>query len=167
MALLYSALSLEYCMDDMYSIYEVEKGNSLNWMESFTQLQEWSCEESFEMGLRAYELETWGDELIVEDLKPIADKLVEENQILGGKLAFLVIAFCYVLEAYRKLPNTLGNEQVSVLLSELKVYLRERWQTDLESGIINPELNDFHIPMAKEFAQRWKDRLELHVGEAS
>jgi hypothetical protein len=103
----------------------------------------------------------------VEDFNPIVKKILEKNQIRGGKLAFLVLALSYVLEVYLNLPNALGTEQVALLLSQFKVYLREKWQTDLDSGIISPELNRFHIPMARDFAQRWQNRVELLVKEAS
>lgn len=53
MALLYSALSLEYYMDEMYDVYEAVRKISCNWRESYFQLLNWSLEESFELGLSA------------------------------------------------------------------------------------------------------------------
>jgi hypothetical protein len=168
MGLLHSALSLEYYISDEFGdIYEDEKANRLIWTKSFTELLNWSLEESFELGLHDFELETWGDAVIFEDFKPIAEKLLEENQMLGGKLVFLVLALCYVLELYLNLPNALGVENITLLQSQLKIHLREKWKTDLDSGMINPELNSFHIPMAKDFAQRWQNRLGSLVDKAS
>jgi len=167
-ALLYSALSLEDYMNHDYGLYEDERDAfRTNWTEPFTQLLNWSIEKSFELGLRANELETWGDALLFEDFKPAVDKLLEENRIHGGKLVFLVLALYYILEVYKNIPNILGVEQIIRLQSALETYLREKWQTDLGNGITNPELNNFHIPLAKEFAQRWKDRVELYISKAS
>jgi hypothetical protein len=166
-ALLNAALSLEYFMNDEFSIYEDEKTSTLVWTNSLGHLLEWSTEQAFELGVPIHELETWGDALILEDFKPIAKELSEKNQTRGGKLAFLVLTLSYVLKVYLSLPNALGTEQIVLLLSQLKVYLREKWQTDLDSGIINQELNSFHVPMASDFAQRWQNRLELLVNEAS
>jgi len=75
-ALLYSALSIEEYMNEDYDLYEDEKGAfPTNWTESLTHLLNWSLEESFELGLRANELEMWGDTLIFEDFKPMVEKL--------------------------------------------------------------------------------------------
>ena len=63
-----------------------------------------------------HKLETWGDDLIFEDFKSIAEKISETNQIPGGKLLFLVLSFCYILEAYLNLPNVSGTKQVELLL---------------------------------------------------
>jgi len=166
-ALLNAALSLEYYMNDEFSLYEDEKSSALDWTDSLSYLLEWSTEQAFDLGVPIYELETWGDALILEDFKPSAKILSEKNQIRGGKLAFLVLALSYVLEAYLNLPNALGAEQVALLLSQFKVYLCEKWQTDLDSGIIDQELNSFHAPMARDFAQKWQNRLGLLLNEAS
>lgn len=166
-ALLYSALSLEYYMNETHHVYTDANGIFPEWEKTFVQLLNWSLEESRILGLGSDELEKWGDELLVEDFKSIADLLVAKNQIIGGKLAFLAVVLCYVLETYIPLPGALGTQQAVLLLAQLKKYLQEKWQTDLDSGIINPELNSFHVPMARDFARRWQSRLELLANEAS
>jgi len=69
----------------------------------------------------------------------------------------------YVIEVYIDFPYVKGVEQIIHLQSALGVYLREKWQTNLVNGIINPELKLIHIPLAKAFAQKWKDRVELYM----
>lgn len=81
-AFLNFALSLEYHMSDEFGLYENKDINSIIWRESLSHLLEWSLDKSFDLGLRAYELETWGDNLLLDDFKPIVEKLIEKNQML-------------------------------------------------------------------------------------
>jgi hypothetical protein len=166
-ALLNAALSLEYYMLETYDVYDDEQDKKLDWRNSLADLLDWSLEESYKLRIDVHDLEAWGDELLFQDFKPIAEEVIEKSTLTGGKIAFLVLFLSFVLEKYLNIPAALGKEQTHQLHSQLKEYLQASWQTNLDNEIINPELSNIHMSMARDFSERWQQRVESLTNNAS
>jgi hypothetical protein len=162
-ALLYSALSLEYYMNETYNIYEGERRIWPAWTESLEQLMRWSIDECWDLGLSAEELEAWGDDLLINGFIPIAGPFLEKVQASREKLAITVLVLSDVLKEYLNISEALGKDRVAVLFSELNKHLSQNWQVGLENSMVSPGLGDSPFLVAQEFAQAWRTQLESLV----
>jgi len=120
------------------------------------------CQERiYALGLGVWEQETFGDQLILDDFRPVAQQLASAPGPESGMVAFLDLTTALVLKAFSEYVSGAGRELADELRGEVETDLREAWGVDVAQGIVNPELAGVHLPQARAAARQWRRRLEL------
>jgi hypothetical protein len=166
LVLMQDALGFEYYLQEEFRLYDLGPGGSRRrkppeWVNHGERLGEWCQERIDALGLGVWEQETFGDQLILDDLHPVARLVASAPGPVGGKGAFLALTTALVLKAFAEYVSGAGRELADELRGEVETDLREAWGVDLARGSINPELAGVHLPQARSAARRWRRRLEL------
>jgi len=162
--LLQAAISLEYYMQEEFNLYDVGPGSRSpavpTWVKHGYRLSEWCQERVYELGLGVWEQETFTDELMLDDFRPVVQQVASAAGPGRGKVAFLALTTALVLEAFAEVVGGEGKERADELRGAVNAYLRKAWGVDLARGTVSPQLADVHLPLAREAARRWRRRLE-------
>ena len=154
LVLVQDALGFGYYMEEEFRLYDLGPDDSRmlkppEWLNHGERLHEWCQVRIYALGLGVWEQETFGDQLILNDFRPVAHQVASAPGPAGGKVAFLALTTDLVLRAFAEYVSGAGIELADELRSEVEEYLRQAWGIDLARGIVNPQLAAVHLPQAR------------------
>jgi hypothetical protein len=165
--LMQGALGFEYYMREEFGLYDLgpdddsRMSKPLEWVNHGERLYDCCQERIYALGLGQWEQGTFGDQLILDDFRPVAQQLASAPGPESGKVAFLALTTALVLKAFAEYVKGAERELADELRGEVETDLREAWGVDVARGIVNPALAGVHLPLARAAARLWSRRHEL------
>ncbi len=161
-----ATLGLEYFMQEEFCLYDVGPScappRSPEWLSHCED--DWFQKRIYELGMGCWEQEFFGDQLFLEDFRPVLKRVASSSGPRRGKVAFLALTTALILKNFAEYVSGVGRQRADDLRAEINKYLRGTWSVDLDRGIVNPELA-LHLTHAREAARKWRKRLELLTRE--
>ena len=170
LVLMQGALGFEYYMQEEFRLYDLGPDDASRmskppeWVNHADRLREWCQERIYALGLGVWEQETFGDQLILDDFRPVAQQLASAPGPESGKVAFLALTTALVLKAFAEYVSGAARELADELRGEVETDLREAWGVDVARGIVKPELAGVHLPQARGGAAMAPAARTAHAG---